>query len=130
MEPVFLDLEDVLAIHADQIERYGGSAGLRDMSLLQSALAAPRAGIGGVYFHSDPYEMAAAYLFHLARNHPFADGNKRTAALGAFVFLDLNGIELTASNTAHEKLVRGVATGAVSKAEAAVFFRKHSRPSD
>ncbi|HYQ81440.1 MAG TPA: Fic family protein, partial [Anaeromyxobacteraceae bacterium] len=75
-KPAFLTLDEVLALHADQIGRYGGSPGLRDLGLLESALAAPRATFGGEHLHGSLPEMAAAYLFHLVRNHPFVDGNK------------------------------------------------------
>ena len=81
MNPIFLSLAEVLEIHRDQIERYGGDPGIRDLDLLQSALAIPAAGFGGQYLHNDLYEMAAAYLFHITQNHPFVDGNKRTGAV-------------------------------------------------
>jgi death-on-curing protein len=127
MEPVFLGLEDTLEIHQDQIERYGGSAGIRDMGLLQSALAMPRSGSGGQYFHTDLHEMAAAYLFHIVMNHPFVDGNKRVGAMAAFTFLKLNGITLRAPGPAFEKVVLSVAGGKSDKASVAAFFRKHAR---
>ena len=73
----FLTLDDVLESHREQIRVYGGSEGLRDLGLLESAIAQPPAGFGGVPLHRDLYEMAAAYLFHLVQNHPFIDGNKR-----------------------------------------------------
>jgi death-on-curing protein len=127
MQPQFLTHEEVLAIHRDQIERYGGSLGLRDEGMLRSALAMPSAGIGGEYFHSDLQEMAAAYLFHLAQNHPFVDGNKRVAAVAAFVFLWLNGYELTADEATYERIVRDAASGVASKAQLSEFFRVHAR---
>ncbi|TWT41829.1 hypothetical protein RAS1_29520 [Phycisphaerae bacterium RAS1] len=68
-EPSFLELAEVLYIHADQIERYGGIASIRDAGLLESALAMPRAGFGGAWLHHDLFEMAAAYLFHIVQNH-------------------------------------------------------------
>lgn len=71
--PRFLDLADVLEIHETRIKLYGGSLGLRDLGLLQSALAQPEAGFGGELFHKDLFEMAAAYLFHISRNHAFVD---------------------------------------------------------
>src|SRR5207245_5063328 len=92
MAIVFLDLAEVTEIHRDQIERYGGAHGVRDQGLLESALAMPQAGMAGEYFHTDLFEMAAAYLFHLAKNHPFIDGNKRVAAMAAFVFLAMNDV--------------------------------------
>ncbi len=127
MTPVFLSLAEVLEIHRDQIERYGGHPGLRDLGLLQSALAMPAAGFGGRYLHGDLIEMAAAYLFHIVQNHPFIDGNKRTGAVAAFVFLSLNGIELEAEEPQLEKLVMDVAKGTAGKNVVADFLRANSR---
>ena len=70
MTPEFLSLAEALEIHRDQIERYGGNTGIRDLGLLQSALAMPAAGFGERYLHTDLFEMAAAYLFHIVQNHP------------------------------------------------------------
>ena len=86
MNPIFLCLEDIFEIHADQISRYGGSPGTRDLRLLESALAMPESGFGRQYLHlhTDLYEMAAAYLYHLVQNHPFMDGNKPVGAMAAF----------------------------------------------
>jgi death-on-curing protein len=92
--PTFLSLADVVRIHVDQVERYGGKAGIRDAGLLQSALAMPRASFGGEWLHREPHEMAAAYAFHLCQNHPFVDGNKRTALACGLVFLEINGISI------------------------------------
>lgn len=128
MEPDFLSLDEVIAIHRDQIERYGGGDGIRDMGLLQSAIAMPAAGFGGVYAHTDLFEMAAAYLFHLAANHPFVDGNKRVAGAAADVFLNLNGLLLTASEGEFEQLVRDVATSVSTKQDVAAFLREHCNP--
>ncbi|ABS27001.1 type II toxin-antitoxin system death-on-curing family toxin [Anaeromyxobacter sp. Fw109-5] len=93
-EPVFLDVEDVLLIHEEQLARYGGAAGIRDAGLLESAVAVPRASAGGEFAHQDLFAMAAAYAFHIAQNQPFLDGNKRAGLLAALVFLDLNGVEI------------------------------------
>ena len=123
----FLALEEVLALHAEQIRRFGGAPGLRDPALLASALAMPRATFGGEPLHATPWEAAAAYLFHLARNHPFVDGNKRTALAAALVFLGLNGFTVEADDDAVTGLVVGVASGAVSKSEVAVFLQRHGR---
>lgn len=122
---LFLTLDEVLAIHADQIHRYGGERGLRDRGLLSSALAMPDASFGGVSFHTSLAEMAAAYLFHLARNHPFVDGNKRVALAAALAFLWINDHRLEAGDDALTDLVMGVASGRVGKAEAAVFIGDH-----
>jgi death-on-curing protein len=87
-----LDVESVLAIHERVLAAHGGLSGLRDRALLESAVAAPQASFGGKPLLQDPIEMASAYLFHLCRNRPFADGNKRTALAAALVFLDANGL--------------------------------------
>lgn len=125
-EPVFLLLADVLDIHRDEIERYGGEFGLRDQGLLESALAMPAAGIVGQYLHEDVYAMAAAYLFHIVKNHPFVDGNKRTGAMVAFVFLGLNGLALNAKEPAYQELVLSVAEGHSGKDEITEFFRRNT----
>jgi death-on-curing protein len=75
----FLTLAEITEIHSDQIRRYGGKGGTRDINLLSSATAMPYASFSGDFLHKDIYEMAAAYAFHICRNHPFIDGNKMTA---------------------------------------------------
>ena len=127
-QPRFLLLEEVLRIHAHQIERYGGSFGVRDAGLLLSAVAAPQASFAGGFLHGTPCEMAAAYLFHLARNHPFLDGNKRAALAAALVFLELNDVSLDAPDEELAGLVLRVATGEASKAEGAMFLARHAVP--
>jgi len=122
--PVFLSLAEVLDIHQDQIVRYGGTAGIRDLELLQSALGLPAATFAGDFLHADIYEMAAAYLFHIVRNHPFIDGNKRTGTVAALVFLLLNGRTFNAPENDLVKTVVAVAAGRMTKAELALFFRK------
>ena len=126
--PAFLTLPEVLTIHGDQLARYGGAAGMRDQGALQAALAMPQAGVGDTYVHADLYEMAAAYLFHIVQNHPFVDGNKRTGAVAAMVFLALNGIQITAPEAAFERLVWSTAEGERTKADIAKFFRAHCQP--
>jgi death-on-curing protein len=127
-EPVFLTLDEVLAIHADQIRRYGGSHGVRDMGLLSSALAMPQASFGGVYLHTSLAEMAAASLFHVAQNHPFVDGNKRAALAAALAFIWLNDQRLDAGEHELTELVMGIAAGRVGKSEAAVFISARLHP--
>jgi death-on-curing protein len=90
---------------------------------LQSALGTPETTFEGEYLHTDVFEMAAAYLFHIARNHPFVDGNERTGLMAALVFLGLNDLELVVDPAALYELVTGVATGTVAKAQIAVFFQ-------
>lgn len=90
-DPLFLTLDEVLSLHEDQLRLFGGSEGIRARGALESAVAMPAATFGGTYLHSDIFEMAAAYAFHIAENQPFVDGNKRTGLNAALVFLDLNG---------------------------------------
>ena len=124
---LFLTLEEVVEIHNDQIQRYGGTLGIRDMGLLQSALAMPSAGFGDQHLHNDLFEMSAAYLFHIVQNHPFVDGNKRTGAVAAVIFLALNGVELELAEDEFEVVVRKVAEGKLDKAGIAEFIETNSR---
>jgi death-on-curing protein len=126
MLPIFISLDEVIDIHRDQIERYGGSAGIRDMGLLQSAVAMPQATFGGQFLHADLFEMGAAYLFHIVQNHPFVDGNKRVGAATAMVFLQLNHVEAKVSNETLVETVLAVAQGTLGKAAVAEFLRKHA----
>ena len=114
-EPTFLDVDDVLELHAAQLEIFGGGAGLRDRGLLESAVAQPEASFGGVFAHDGLYAMAAAYMFHIVSHHPFVDGNKRTGLLAAVVFLDLNGIPIEHPSDALYELTMAVATGSIDK---------------
>jgi death-on-curing protein len=122
-----LTLDEVLALHVDQLDRYGGAPGIRDLALLESALAAPTASYEGEFLHGSLYEMASAYLFHLIKNHPFVDGNKRVGLISTIVFLGFNDLALTAEPDALTSLVVGVADGSVSKAEVAVFLKLNTR---
>lgn len=92
-EPQFLTLEDVLVIHEEQLNAFGGLDGIRDQGLLESAVMMPQASFDGEYLNSSIFEIASAYAFHIAENQPFLDGNKRTALNSAMVFLVLNGFE-------------------------------------
>lgn len=126
MDPRFLSVADVLTFHEDQLANYGGAPGVRDMGLLESAVAMPMAGFGDQYLHADLFEMAAAYLYHIVGNHPFVDGNKRTGTVTALAFLDLNGIAPDIENEELERFVRSVAEGKTDKAAIAEFFRENS----
>ena len=126
-EPEFLDVEDVIEIHATQLEVYGGSAGLRDRGLLESAVAQPQASFGGELAHDGLFAMAAAYLFHLVRNHPFVDGNKRAGLLSALVFLDVNGISIDHASDALYDLTMGVAEGRIDKPAIAAELERIAR---
>ena len=127
MPLIFLSLEEILRIHRDQIARYGGRPGIRDLGLLRSALGMPSARFEGNYLHPDLFEMAAAYLFHIVRNHPFVDGNKRVGAVAALVFLALNDVEVDADERGFEAMVRAVAEGKADKKLLAEFFRRNAR---
>lgn len=91
---IFLTLAEAIEIHSNQIENYGGTSEVRDFTLLESALAQPSATFSGDYLHEDIFSMAASYAYHICNNHPFCDGNKRTALVCALVFLELNGITI------------------------------------
>ena len=124
----FLSLEQVLAIHADQVRRYGGGLGVRDLGLLKSAMAMPQASFGGQYLHPTLHEMAAAYLFHLTQNHPFLDGKKRIGLAAAIAFLGLNDIWLESDPAELLEMVLSVARGEIGKPEIAVFLRDRCIP--
>jgi death on curing protein len=126
MEPLFLTLDEVLFVHREQIARYGGSDGLRDLKLLQSALGQPEAGFGGTYLHNDLFEMAAAYLFHIAQNHPFVDGNKRVGLECALLFREINGISINAPDDVLESITMETAQGNADKTAIAAVFREHA----
>ena len=128
MELTFLSLDEILEIHADQIERYGGSEGIRDRAGLESAIAAPRATFGSQYLHHSVPAMAAAYLFHLCQDHPFIDGNKRVGANAAITFLLLNGWEPLFEAEELVTLVLSVASGAMHKQELIATFEAHCQP--
>ncbi len=125
--PLFLTFEEVIEMHARLVALFGGSAELRDAGLLQSALAMPASAFGGAYLHPSFAEMAAAYLFHIAANHPFVDGNKRIAATAARVFLTINDVEFNPTEQEYGDLTLGVAAGQLRKDNVIEFFRKHIR---
>jgi len=125
-EVLFLTFAEIIEIHDYQIGHFGGGEGLRDIELLRSAIGTPSATFGGEYLHPTIIEMAAAYLYHLAENHPFVDGNKRVGAMAALIFLDLNGYEFDASDAEFTDMVLKVASGKMLKAEITLFFRQHT----
>ncbi len=124
MHYTFLSFAEVLEIHQNQIMLYGGEPGIRDVELLKSAIGMPMATYAGEFLHSDIYEMAAAYLYHLVQNHPFIDGNKRVGAVAALVFLALNGYDFQAPEDDFAEMVLSVASGTFSKAEISVYIMK------
>lgn len=116
----------VIAIHEEVLAAHGGSPGLRDEALLQSAVAAPQATMMGQSLFADPIEIAAAYLFYLCKNHPFADGNKRTALATCLVFLSENGLLPNEKIEADkwETLTMGIATSKLDHAQTTKELRK------
>ena len=112
-------VEAVKAIHREVLQAHGGSAGIRDEGLLDSAVAAPQATMMGKPMFSEPVEVAAAYLFYLCRNHPFIDGNKRTALATCLVFLSENGLlsKEKLDTDVWEQLVLDVAASRIDREE-------------
>jgi death on curing protein len=119
-----LNVEIVREIHSEVISLFGGSDGVRDVALLESAVAAPQASFGGKSPYADLEEVAAAYLFYLCRNHPFLDGNKRVALGACLVFLRLNGIEPEPDGPGWEALILDVAASTLDRDEATARLRK------
>lgn len=126
MSPLFLTLDEVLSLHAEQIRLFGGSSGIRDVGLLESTMGNVEATFDDAFLHETVFAMAAAYLYGICRNHPFLDGNKRTAVAAALTFLEMNGIEVEADEDVFYDLVIGVADGRVSRAVVTVFLEKHA----
>ena len=130
-----LTVAAVESIHQEALAAHGGSAGLRDHSLLESAILAPRASMFGEPLIRDPLEIAAAYLYYICLNHPFIDGNKRAALGACLVFLDLNGLlsdpsAPAKSPDAWERLVLDVAAGNMDRMTATARLRDllHKNP--
>jgi death-on-curing protein len=121
-EWVWLREDVVLALHDEQLVEHGGAAGMRDHGLLQSALARPQNS--SAYGEPDGATLAAAYAYGIARNHPFVDGNKRTAAVAALLFLDLNGAAYTIGEAELVVMVLALAAGDLTEDEVAVWFRE------
>lgn len=125
-EPEFLTLDDVLDLHEMQLKRYGGADGIRELKLLESAVMTPQASFGGEYVHTDLFEMAAAYVFHIAENQPFVDGNKRTALASGLVFLEINSIELVDTDGVLYQAMIDVSAKKLDKAGLGKLLRKLS----
>jgi len=128
MELVFLSLDEVLEIHQEQIERYGGSSGLRNAAALESAIATPQATLDGKLLHTSIPAIAAAYLFHLCQNHAFIDGNKRVGANAAITFLLMNDWEPTFEEEELADLVLSIASEGLSKPRLIEIFESRCRP--
>jgi death on curing protein len=121
----WIRLGEATAIHAEQIAEHGGLEGIRDQGLFESAMARPENR--AVYGEPNVCDLAAAYAFGLARNHPFADGNKRTAFVVSVTFLLLNGRDLTATEIDVVETFLKLAAGELTEAELAGWFRANSR---
>jgi death-on-curing protein len=121
---VHLGIDIVREIHAEVIKQFGGANGIRDENLLASAVLTPQSSFGGKSPYADIVEIAAAYLFYICRNHPFVDGNKRTAMMTAIVFLRLNGIEPVSDSTEWEKFMLDVAASKIDRDETTRRLRK------
>lgn len=115
MTRCFLSCQEVLQIHRQAIDAFGGEDGLRDRGLLESALAQPQATFGSVYLHPTLYDAASAYLFHIVSGHPFVDGNKRTGLATSLIFLELNGLNVPKNHPAFYDLTMDVASGTMNK---------------
>jgi death-on-curing protein len=126
-EPVWIRADVVLAIHRRQLAEHGGQEGIRDPALLDSALARPRNLLAYAQPSPDLAALAAAYAFGLTRNHPFVDGNKRTALVVARTFLRLNGSDLKATQQEKYATFMRLAEGELLEEDLAAWFRTHSR---
>lgn len=122
----FLDTSHVILLHEIAITNFGGSGGIRDMNLLESAVVQPQLFLFGQYVHSDIFDMAAAYSFHSIKNHPFVDGNKRTGILSALTFLELNGIILPQNFSNLYEFALEVADSTLNKEQISDFYRKYT----
>jgi len=124
VQPLFLSVDRVLRLHDMQLRLFGGADGVRDLGLLESAIGNAEATFGGEFLHQDLFEMAAAYLYGICRNHPFVDGNKRTAVTSALVFLEINDIWVESNDDELYALVIATAEARADKSEIAEFLRE------
>ena len=121
---LFLSIKQIDLLHLEVLKEFGGADGLRDRGLLESALEMPRATFDGKLLHKNLSSIAAAYLFHICRNHPFIDGNKRVALGAALIFIEVNGGTIRASDDELERLTLGVASSEINKDAVTTFFRR------
>ena len=122
----YLDLEHVIAIHDTLIEEFGGSLGIRDHGLLESAISQAQQSFGGYELYPSLFDKASAYAFFISENQPFIDGNKRTAASSAGVFLDINGYELNCTSGEVYVVMMKLANKKLSKEDLSKWFEKNS----
>ncbi len=126
-EPTWLERRDALALHERLVARFGGTSGIRDLSLLDSALARPKQ-LHIYDAKADLFDLAAAYASGVIRGHPFVDGNKRTGFVLATLFLDLNGEQFAASEEAAARIVLDFAAGQIADDGLAAFLRENAAP--
>jgi len=126
MEPKWIQKRVVINAHEESLAEHGGPSGIRDLGLLESALARPRNLFA--YSETEPsvQRMAAAYAFGITANHPFVDGNKRTALIASLTFLKLNGLRLIAEKADRYRMFYGLAAGTVSEDDLAEWFLLHT----
>ena len=122
----FIPKEVVLTIHADLLQRYGGEPGLRDVGLLESALAQPKMTFDGKYVHKTLFDKTAAYGFHVCKNHPFVDGNKRVAFVLMDIFLQKNGWEIILPEEEVYRMMMNLASGKLTKIQLSSWLKEHS----
>lgn len=122
---IYLSIDQVLMMQRELIAKYGGLEGVREIGLLISALEMPKSAVFGQLLHPTVFDQAAAYLFHIVKNHPFFDGNKRTGVACALTFLEINQIALNFDELEFEELVVKTAAGEASKKEISLFFENH-----
>jgi len=121
----FIPKEVALTIHADLLQRYGGKPGLRDPGLLESALAQPKITVGGKFAHKTLFEKAAAYGFHVCKNHAFIDGNKRVALVLMDIFLQQNGWDIIVGEEETYAVIMALASGRLTKSQLATWLKEH-----
>jgi len=133
-EPKFISLGEAIQIHNHHIQKQiedgeGGSQEIADLGLLKSAIAQPQIGSKEGFLYKNLFEMAATYAFHIIKNHPFVDANKRTGMTCAIAFLEENGYQMTANSDQLYETATGIANNLIRKEEVVRFFQEHSRPS-
>ena len=122
----FIPSRIVSTIHSDLLQRYAGRPGLREPNLLDSALAQPKMTVGGKFIHKTLFDKAAAYGFHVCKNHPFVDGNKRVAFVLMDIFLQKNGWEIVANEEEAYSMMMSLASGKLTKAQLCKWLKEHS----
>jgi len=126
-EPIWIEKQEILLAHARQLAEHGGSDGIRDEGLLESALGKPK-NVFAYQEDADLCRLAASYAYGIARNHPFIDGNKRTALVAAEGFLRFNGLRVVAAKEEKYRTYLNVAAGSLSEEDLTAWFRTHTQP--